>query len=154
MSGCECQPCIWKARVRLLPVQSGSPSLMPCQLTRLQNCSLLSAKWRLRFAAHGLDGLTDERRSRKCLLAHPRFVLPFTPTSSSWMHLVERWFAELTTKLLGRGAHRSLRALNTDIRAWIETWNDNPRPYIWTKTADQILETIARYCERINDSGH
>ena len=86
--------------------------------------------------------------------AHPRFVLHFTPTSSSWLNLVERWFGELTTKKLQRGTHRSVRALNADIRAWIETWNDNPRPYVWTKTADQILDSIARYCTRINDSRH
>jgi transposase len=88
------------------------------------------------------------------LAAHPRFVLHFTPTSSSWLNLVERWFAELTTKKLRRGAHRSVRQLNADIRAWIDSWNDNPRPFVWTKTADQILESIARYCERINDSRH
>src|SRR4051812_6953704 len=88
------------------------------------------------------------------LTAHPRFTLHFTPTSSSWLNLVERWFAELTTKKLRRGAHRSVRALNADIRAWIETWNDEPKPYIWTKTADQILESIATYCARINESRH
>jgi transposase len=91
---------------------------------------------------------------QRWLAAHPRFVLHFTPTSSSWLNLVERWFAELTTKLLRRGAHRSVRALNADITAWIETWNDEPRPFIWTKTADQILDSIARYCNRINVSGH
>jgi transposase len=88
------------------------------------------------------------------LVAHPRFVLHFTPTSSSWLNLVERWFAELTTKKLRRGSHRSVRQLNADIRAWIDTWNDNPRPFVWTKTADQILDSIARYCGRINESGH
>jgi transposase len=88
------------------------------------------------------------------LAAHPRFVLHFTPTSSSWLNLVERWFAELTSKKLRRGAHRSVRELNADIRAWIETWNDDPKPFVWTKTADQILESIARYCTRINDSRH
>lgn len=91
---------------------------------------------------------------KRWLLAHPRFVLHFTPTSSSWLNLVERWFGELTTKKLQRGTHRSVRALNADIRDWITTWNDNPRPYIWTKTADQILDSIARYCGRINDSRH
>jgi len=91
---------------------------------------------------------------QRWLAAHPRFVLHFTPTSSSWLNLVERWFAELTTKKLRRGAHRSVRQLNTDIRAWIETWNDDPRPFVWTKTADQILDSIARYCERINVSRH
>jgi transposase len=88
------------------------------------------------------------------LAAHPRFVVHFTPTSSSWLNLVERWFAELTTKKLRRGAHRSVRQLNADIRAWIDTWNNDPRPFVWTKTADQILESIARYCTRINESRH
>jgi transposase len=90
----------------------------------------------------------------KWLTAHPRFVLHFTPTSSSWLNLVERWFAELTTKQLRRGAHRSTRALNADIRAWMKTWNDNPKPYVWTRTAEQILDSITRYCTRINESGH
>ena len=76
------------------------------------------------------------------------------PDIDSWLNLVERWFAELTTKKLRRGAHRSVRQLNADIRAWIETWNDNPKPYVWTKTADQILESIAPYCTRINESRH
>jgi transposase len=91
---------------------------------------------------------------RRWLLAHPRFKLHFTPTSSSWMNLVERWFAELTNKKLRRSAHTSVRQLNSDIRAWIDSWNDDPRPYVWTKTADQILESIALYCRRITDSGH
>ncbi|BBZ54325.1 IS630 family transposase [Mycolicibacterium phocaicum] len=91
---------------------------------------------------------------KRWLTSHPRFVLHFTPTSSSWLNLVERWFAELTTKKLRRGTHTSVRQLNADIRAWIDTWNDNPRPYVWTKTADQILASIGNYCTRINDSGH
>jgi transposase len=91
---------------------------------------------------------------KRWLLAHPRFKLHFTPTSSSWLNLVERWFGELTTKKLQRSTHRSVRALNKDIRDWIETWNENPRPYVWTKTADQILESITRYCQRINQTGH
>ncbi|WP_229348728.1 IS630 family transposase [Streptomyces sp. UNOB3_S3] len=91
---------------------------------------------------------------RRWLLAHPRFQLHFTPTGSSWLNLVERWFAELTNKKLRRGVHRSVQALERDIRNWIATWNDNPRPYVWTKTADQILESLAAYRRRINDSGH
>lgn len=91
---------------------------------------------------------------KRWLTNHPRFILHFTPTSSSWLNLVERWFSELTTKKLRRGTHTSVRQLNTDIRAWIDTWNDNPRPYVWTKTADQILASIGNYCRQINDSGH
>ena len=91
---------------------------------------------------------------KRWLATHPRFVLHFTPTSSSWLNLVERWFAELTNKKLRRGTHTSVRQLNKDIRAWIDTWNDNPRPYVWVKTADQILTSIGNYCTRINDSGH
>jgi transposase len=91
---------------------------------------------------------------KRWLAAHPRFVLHLTPTSSSWLNLVERWFAELNTKKLRCGSHRSVRELNNDIRDWIETWNDNPRPFVWTKTADKILDSIARYCKRINDSRH
>lgn len=91
---------------------------------------------------------------RRWLLAHPRFVFHFTPTSASWLNLVERWFAELTSKKLRRGTHRSVRQLNADIRAWIDTWNEDPRPFVWTKTADDILESIARYCTRINESRH
>ena len=91
---------------------------------------------------------------KRWLAAHPRFHLHFTPTSASWLNLVERWFAELTSKKLRRGTHRSVRELEADIRGWITNWNNNPRPYVWTKTADQILASIARYCTRINDSRH
>jgi transposase len=91
---------------------------------------------------------------QRWLAAHPRFHVHFTPTSSSWLNLVERWFSELTTKKIRRGTHRSVRDLNTDIRTWIADWNENPRPYVWTKTADQILDSVARYCERINQSRH
>jgi transposase len=86
------------------------------------------------------------------LVRHPRFHLHFTPTYSSWLNLVERWFAELTSKWLRRGSHRSVAGLEQAIQAWIDTWNEHPRPFVWTKTADQILDTIAAYCQRINDS--
>jgi transposase len=91
---------------------------------------------------------------KKWLTRHPRFHLHFTPTSSSWLNLVERWFAELTNRKLRRSAHRSVVELEADVRNWINEWNKNPKPFVWTKTADQILETLAAYCQRINDSGH
>jgi len=87
---------------------------------------------------------------QRWLLRHPRFHLHFTPTSGSWLNMVERWFAELTTKKIKRGAHTSVKALEADIRDWIAHWNDDPRPYVWVKTADQILEALARYCQRVS----
>jgi transposase len=91
---------------------------------------------------------------KKWLLAHPRFQLHFTPTGSSWLNLVERWFAELTNKQIRRGVHKSVQALEKDIRDWIATWNTDPKPYVWTKTADEILERLASYLNRIPDSEH
>ena len=91
---------------------------------------------------------------QRWLVRHPRFTLHFTPTYSSWLNLVERWFAELTTKWIKRNAHRSVRDLVASIRTWITNCNDNPKPYVWHKTADQILDSLANYCQRINDSGH
>ena len=91
---------------------------------------------------------------RRWLVRHPRFQLHFTPTYSSWLNLVERWFAELTSKWLQRGTHRSVAELTSSIQSWIDTWNQNPRPFVWTKTADQILENITRYLQRISNSGH
>jgi transposase len=91
---------------------------------------------------------------QRWLVRHPRFKLHFTPTYSSWLNLVERWFAELTTKWIKRSAHRSVHDLVASIRTWITNWNDDPKPYVWHKTADEILDTLAGYCQRINDSGH
>jgi transposase len=91
---------------------------------------------------------------RRWLVAHPRFQVHFTPTYSSWLNLVERWFAELTTKWLRRGTHHSVGELTGSIQSWIDTWNDNPRPFVWTKTADEILDSLARYLHRISGTGH
>lgn len=91
---------------------------------------------------------------QRWLVRHPRFTFHFTPTYSSWMNLVERWFAELTTKWIKRGTHRSVRELVKSIRTWITNWNDDPKPFVWHKTADEILDSLAAYCQRINDSGH
>jgi transposase len=88
------------------------------------------------------------------LLRHPRFVLHFTPTGSSWLNLVERWFGELTEKKLRRSSHASVKELVADITSWTQAWNTNPRPYRWTKSAEDILESIASYCQRISNSGH
>jgi transposase len=88
------------------------------------------------------------------LLRHPRFHLHFTPTYSSWINLVERWFAELTTKWLRRGTHRSTKELEASIAEWIDRWNEDPKPFVWHKSADEILDSLASYCSRISESGH
>jgi transposase len=85
---------------------------------------------------------------------HPRFHMHFTPTYSSWINQVERFFAYVTTDLLQRSDHRSVQTLEADIRTWIKAWNDNPRPFIWTKTAEQILESLARLLQRTTGAGH
>lgn len=91
---------------------------------------------------------------QRWLLKRPRFHVHFTPTSASWLNLVERWFAALTEKQIRRGSFRSTRELETAIRRYLQNHNSQPKPFVWTKSADQILESIARYCRRINDSGH
>jgi transposase len=91
---------------------------------------------------------------QRWLLRHPRFTFHYTPTYTSWLNLVERWFAELTNKWLRRGTHRSVKEIVASIRTWITNWNDNPKPFVWHKTADEILDSLAVYCQRISDSGH
>ncbi len=100
-----------------------------------------------------LDNLSAHKAPlvQKWLLRHRRFHLHFTPTYGSWMNLVERWFSALTTKKLQRSAHRSVKELADDIRAWADTWNENPKPFVWHKTAEQILERLASYCQAINE---
>jgi transposase len=101
-----------------------------------------------------LDNLSAHKTPtvQRWLLRHRRFHLHFTPTYGSWMNLVERWFSALTTKKLQRSAHRSVKELATDITAWAAGWNENPTPFVWHKTAEQILERLASYCTAINES--
>jgi transposase len=91
---------------------------------------------------------------RAWLARHPRFHMHFTPTGSSWINQVERWFGYLTEQQIRRGAHKSVQALEADIRSWIVDWNTNPKPFVWTKTAEEILESLARYLRRISGAGH
>jgi len=91
---------------------------------------------------------------RRWLLRHPRFQLHFTPTSSSWINQVERWFATLTDKQIRRGVHRSTLQLERAITDYLDTYNRDPRPFRWTKTADQILESLSRFCARTSVTGH
>src|SRR5206468_1140211 len=88
---------------------------------------------------------------RNWFAKRPRFHVHFTPTYGSWLNLVERWFAELTTKQLRRGAHRSVGELEAAIREFIAAHHADPKPFVWTKTADQILENIARFAQRTLD---
>jgi transposase len=91
---------------------------------------------------------------RRWLARRPRYHLHFTPTSASWLNQVERWFAALTEKQLRRGVFRSTRELETAVMDYVETSNASSKPFVWTKTADQILASLARFCQRISDSGH
>lgn len=91
---------------------------------------------------------------QRWLLKRPRFHVHFTPTSASWLNLVERWFAAFTEKQIRRGSFRSTRELETVIRNFVDHHNSQPKPFIWTKSADDILASVARYCRRINDSPH
>lgn len=99
-----------------------------------------------------LDNLSTHKTPavHRWLLRHKRFHFHFTPTYGSWMNLVERWFSALTTKKLQRSTHRSVKELAADIRAWVEHWNENPAPFVWHRSAQEILERLAGYCAAIN----
>ena len=88
------------------------------------------------------------------LAAHPRFQMHFTPTYSSWLNQVERLFAFVTEDLLQRSHHNSVQQLEADIRGWVKDWNTHPKPFIWTKSADEILESLGRLLKRISGAGH
>ena len=88
------------------------------------------------------------------LAAHPRIHIHFTPTYSSWINQVERLFAFITADLLQRSNHRSVQALENDIRNWVKAWNENPKPLIWTKPAEQILESLSRLLQRTTRAAH
>jgi DDE superfamily endonuclease len=89
---------------------------------------------------------------RNWFAKRPRFHLHFTPTYASWINLVERWFAEITNKRIRRGVFRSVKELEAAIREYIDVHNENPKPFVWTKTADQILASIARFAQRTSPS--
>lgn len=91
---------------------------------------------------------------QRWLAAHPRFHVHFTPASSSWLNQAERWFGLLTDKRIRRGVRKNVQALEKDIRTWIKTWYEDPKPFVWTKTADEILERLAGCLNRVPDSGH
>ncbi|HKO55342.1 MAG TPA: IS630 family transposase [Thermoanaerobaculia bacterium] len=91
---------------------------------------------------------------RRWLAKRPRFIVHFTPTSASWMNLVERFFATLTEKQIRRGTFRSTRQLEAAIKNYLRLYNEDPRPFVWHKTADEILESVGRFCQRISNSGH
>ena len=91
---------------------------------------------------------------RRWFAKRPRFQVHYTPTSASWLNLVERWFALLSEKQLRRGAHRSTLDLESSIYHYLDITNDDPKPFVWTKTADQILANVARFCKRTLETGH
>jgi len=91
---------------------------------------------------------------RRWLAKRPRYHVYFTPTSASWLNLVERWFVELTDKQIRRGVHRSTRELEAAIRQYLTVTNESPKPFVWHKTGDEILASVARFCQRTSNSGH
>jgi transposase len=91
---------------------------------------------------------------RRWLAKRPRFHVHFTPTGASWINLVERWFGLLTQRQIRRGSHRSTRELEQAIRHYLRLTNENPKPFVWTKTADEILLSVARFCMRTSGTGH
>ena len=91
---------------------------------------------------------------RNWFARHPRFLVHFTPTSASWLNQVERWFATLTQKQIRRGTHRSTRQLEDAIRSYLDQNNADPKPFVWTKSADAILASVQRFCLRIPNSVH
>ena len=100
------------------------------------------------YATHKTPAIND------WLAAHPRFHPHFTPTGSSWINQVERWFGFLTDQLLRRGVHKSVQTLEKEVHAWIKNWNEDPKPFVWKKTAEEILDSLARYIARISGAGH
>ncbi len=103
-----------------------------------------------------LDNYTTHKTAmiHNWLVKRPRFHLHFTPTSASWLNLVERWFAQITTQMIRRGTYRSTQSLEKAINHYLAVHNEDPKPFIWTKTADEIIESIGSYCKLINDTGH
>jgi transposase len=91
---------------------------------------------------------------RRWLAKRPHYHVHFTPTGSSWINLVERFFGMLTEKQIRRGVHRSTRELEQAIRQYLDVYNDNAKPFVWTKTADEILASVARFCQRTSVTGH
>ena len=91
---------------------------------------------------------------QRWLVRHPRYHVHFTPTSASWINQVERFFAALTEKQIRRASFQSTQQLEKAIRQYLDHHNTQPKPFVWTKSADHILAALAKYCERTNDSGH
>ena len=102
----------------------------------------------------GLDVHLIAATLRNWFAKRPRFHIHFTPTSASWLNLVERWFGLLTEKQLRRGVHQSSGELEAAIYRYLDVTNEDPKPFVWTKTADQILASVARFCRRTLDTGH
>jgi len=100
------------------------------------------------YGTHKTDAI------KRWLAARPRFHVHFTPTSASWLNQVERWLSTLTERCIRRGTHRSTQALEQSIRQYLELNNEAPKPFVWSKTADEILASVERFCLRTSRSGH
>jgi transposase len=144
----------------VLPMMPGMPGRRTHDYVRHGTTSLFAAIDKAVPAELDVNLVCDNLATHKTpvindwLARHPRFCVHFTPTGSSWINQVERWFAYLTGQLTQRGVHKSVQALEADVRAWIQNWNSNPRPFVWKKTAEEILDSLARYLERISGAEH
>ena len=99
-------------------------------------------------------GTHETPRVKRWLVKHPRFAVHFTPTSGSWLNQIERFFAEITEKQIRRGSFKSVKALEASIRSYLEKHNENPKPFVWTASAELILRKVEKVCERTSNSGH
>ena len=131
---------------RAAQMLQASPGGRVLELSQRDRCS---SSRRARYPyRHGQLRDPQNPKIKAWLARRPHYHVHFTPTSASWINQVERWFAELTRKRLQRGVHTSVRQLEADIRSFIDRHNQNPRPFKWTKSADQILASVKRFCHK------
>ncbi len=141
--------------------QVASPSAIAIAVTAIRNFCDFSTMWMPTFP-RGLEvhlvmdnyGTHKVSKVRTWLARHPRYHVHFTPTSGSWLNLVERLFAEVTERCVRRGSHTAVRELEKAMLSYLDHRNQNPKPFVWTAEADLILGKVERLCQRISNSGH
>src|SRR3954452_8175665 len=145
------RPWMWPAGSRSATATAGTDTRNSCGF------STTSMRIYQEFDVHLVVdnyGTHKVAKVRACLARHPRYQVHFTPTSGSWLNLVERLFAELTERCVRRGSHTAVRSLEKSILEYLDHRNENPKPFVWTADADLILSKIERLSKRISRSGH